>query len=245
MSQVTGDAHVYRFFIDGDGGAGARVVLGASDADHARVLRADDSSVRVEAVDGAGVVWSAELDASAGVLVLGAPIEVTREHPIIVYAGVRVGGRYDELVDGAVQAGATVVVPVVGPARDAGRIDQRHDRVQRIAIAAAKQAKRASVPLVLPALRFEALVDELPGIVVDPDAPHGLDDVVRSGEPGAPVRLLIGAADGFPRDLVAQLESAGWRRGRLGPTILRAELAAAVAVAIAAMHAPTAPPAGG
>jgi hypothetical protein len=44
---------------------------------------------------------------------------------------------------------------------------------------------------------------------------------------------------------VAELADAGWLRGRLGPTILRSELAAPVAVAIAAMHAPSGDPAAG
>jgi RsmE family RNA methyltransferase len=231
--------HVFRFFVDSSGGPGARVQLAAPDVEHLRVLRLE-AGAKVEVVDANRVSWVATVDdAAPGIVVLG-DIGVAVVEPVIeLFACVRVGGRYDDLVDAAVQAGATRVVPIVTCARDAERIGARHARVTRIAATAAKQAKRGSVPVVEQPVSVDELLVGPPGIVVAPDAPDLLDAVVGSLEAGSTVRLLVGAADGFPDGLVAQLVDAGWTRGRLGPTILRAELAAAVAVAIAAMHATT------
>jgi RsmE family RNA methyltransferase len=235
-----GDQHVFRFFVDVPGVPGARVQLTAPDVVHLRVLRLD-AGAPVEVVDARHVAWTATVDDPvSGAVTLGAIGVPVVEPPIELLAIVRVGGRYDDLVDAAVQAGATRIVPMVASARDAERIGARHARVARIAATAAKQAKRASVPVVeLPRL-LDSLVAGPGGIVVVPDAPDLLDVVVATAGAGSTLRLLVGAADGFPDGLVERLVDAGWTRGRLGPTILRAELAAAVAVAIAAMHA-TAP----
>ncbi len=237
---MSGDSrHVFRFFVDEVGGDGVTVELDEFDSRHARVLHGAHADGPVEVVDRDGVIWHGTFDGPTGRLVLGDRIGEVQEPTIVVFAFVTIGGRTDELVDAAVQAGATRIVPVIRSDRDRAKVDKRWDRLMRISTTAAKQAKRGSVPLVTTAVEPSALADWGSGIVVDPDAPQLLDEVVRRAEPGAPIRLLLGASDGFPDGLVEQLEAGGWQRGRLGPTILRAELAAGVAVAIASMHAPS------
>jgi 16S rRNA (uracil1498-N3)-methyltransferase len=237
---VTRVAHVFRFFVDEAGaGVGARVQLDSFDARHARVLHGARTDERVEVVDGAGALWLASFDGTSGAVVLDEHLgEVEREPRIELLAFVTVGGRTDELVDGAVQAGATRIVPVVASPRDAAKVDARAERLARIATSAAKQAKRAAVPHVEPAIDSDALRGLPAGIVVDPDATTTLDEVVGRDPSSGAVRLLVGASDGFPAGLVEDLcAAAGWQRARLGPAILRSELAAAVAVAVAAMRA--------
>lgn len=230
---------MFRFFVDEVGSEGATVELDEFDARHARVLHGAHADDPVEVVDRDGVLWHGTFEGPTGRLVLGERIGSIQEPAIVVFAFVTVGGRTDELVDAAVQAGATRIVPVIRSDRDRAKVDARWERLMRISTTAAKQAKRGSVPLVTTAIEPRTLATQGRGIVVDPDAPRLLDEVVRSSEPGVPIRLLVGASDGFPDGLVAELEAAGWQRGRLGPTILRAELAAGVAVAITSMHAPT------
>lgn len=237
---MSGDArHLFRFFVDDACSEGASVELDDFDARHARVLHGAHADGPVEVVDRDGVIWHGTFDGPTGRLVIGDRIGEVQEPTIVVFAFVTVGGRTDELVDAAVQAGATRIVPVIRNGRDRAKVDRRWDRLMRISTTAAKQAKRGSIPLVTTAVEAGTLVEMPGGIIVDPDAPRLLDEVVRDGASGAPIRLLVGAADGFPDGLVEELEAAGWQRGRLGPTTLRAELAAGVAVAIAAMHAPS------
>lgn len=243
MSDVSGsgDRHVFRFFVDVVGERGMVAQLAEGDARHARVLHGARAGTPIEVVTDGGTIWRARFDGASGRVELLESTGVVREPGIELLALVTVGGRTDELVDGAVQAGATWVVPVARSHREHAKVAARADRLGRIALAAAKQAKRAALPVVAAPL----LVDELggsgePGVVVDPAAPDPLDAVLDATwtDPDRPIRLLVGGADGFPPQLVEELVGAGWRRARLGPTILRAELAAAVAVAIATMHAP-------
>lgn len=225
--------HHFRFFVEGSGGPGARLPLAKADAHHAKVLRLGEDDT-VEVVDPSGAAWIARV--TEGVAEVIAPLPGGTEPPRIeVVAGALVGGRFDELVDAAVQAGASLVVPFAPVRRDFDRLAARQARLQRIARAAAKQSKRTIVPDVGAPIDVDELRALEPGIVVDPGAPESLDDVVRAH--AGTLRLLVGPAEGLEPELVAELAGAGWERGRLGPTILRAELAAPVAVAIAAMHA--------
>jgi 16S rRNA (uracil1498-N3)-methyltransferase len=234
---ASGERHVFRFFVDVPGEPGMRVPLSDVDRRHGHVLRLADGD-RIEVVDASGVVWTAAWVDGAADLVVRRATGVDVEW-LELYAMALTGGAFDELVDASVQAGATSITPVAATRRDAERLTARRARLERIAQAAARQAKRTMVPHIDEPIS----PDDLPtgtGIVVDPTAPQPLDDVVRSlvGEGVTPMRLLVGGSDGLDAQLVMRLVEAGWRRGRLGPTILRSQLAAPVAVAIAAMLAP-------
>lgn len=235
---------MFRFFVDVEGSRGKTIELSAEDARHARVLHGARAGTPIEVVTACANLWRAEFDGASGRVTLIESRGLVREVGIALFASVTVGGRTDELVDAAVQAGATWVRPVVRSERDRSKVAARTERLNRIAHTAAKQAKRAAIPAVDPPLVTTEVVEAGaligPGFVIDPAADEPLDVVLDREwtDSDVPIVLLVGAADGFPDGLVDQLVAAGWMRARLGPTILRAELAAAVAVAIAAMHAP-------
>jgi 16S rRNA (uracil1498-N3)-methyltransferase len=231
------ERHVFRFFVDASGESGATLQLSDVDRRHAEVLRLM-SGDRIELVDGDGVVWSAAWRTDGMVELIDALPAGPELVTIELYACALTGNRFDELVDGAVQAGAAAITPIATNTRDAERLAARLDRLQRVAAAAARQAKRAIVPRIESPIAFDA-VPLGSGIIIDPSATDPLDDVVRShvDADDSPLCLLVGAADGLDPALVERLVGSGWRRARLGPTILRSELAAPVAVAIAAMMA--------
>ncbi|MCW2956822.1 MAG: methyltransferase, RsmE family [Thermoleophilia bacterium] len=242
MSDVSaGDSHVFRFFVDVVGAAGDVVPLDAADAAHARVLRMSVGDA-VEVADAAEVTWSARVHDASSVQLVKAVPAAARPAVIELIAGALVGGKFDELVDGAVQAGATRIVPLVASRRDHERLTSRRSRLERIARAAAKQAKRPLVPEIADPIDHAGLLALEPGVLLDAGAPTTLDVVLASRRAALPradaadVRLLVGPADGLPAELVAELLERGWEPARLGPSILRAELAAAVAVAIAALR---------
>lgn len=227
-----GDRHVFRFFVDARGDAGAVLPLSSVDRRHGEVLRLAPGDV-VELVDGDAVVWDAAWRAGGEVELVAQQSATATLAPIELYAGVLSGNRFDALVDGAVQAGAASITPVAASTREAQRLAARVERLQRVADAAARQAKRTFVPQVHAPIGG----DEIPGgggVVVDPSAPAPLDQVIASS---GPIRLLVGAADGIQPQVLERLVQSGWQHGRLGPTILRSELAAPVAVAIAVMAA--------
>ncbi|MCW2949194.1 MAG: rRNA ((1498)-N(3))-methyltransferase [Thermoleophilia bacterium] len=238
-----GDPHRFRFFTTNVGMAGTRVELSSADAAHLAVLRLATGD-SVEIVDAAAVVWEGAI-AAGGLVTLRAPlpIEAPRVLPRIdLIAGALVGGRFDELVDGAVQAGASSIVPFASRTKDAARLEQRHERLQRVALAAAKQAKRTDVPQIAAPIDREDVLARVPGIVLDAGAADTLETVLLAGRAAGDAvvsgwTVLVGPAEGLAPTFVAQLLDAGWRGARLGPTVLRSELAAAVSVAMISMHA--------
>lgn len=235
------DRHRFRFFVASTGHeAGSTVALDAADAAHADVIRlavGDD----VEIVDGAGDVWRARIDLAPGVVECVERLETVPERDIHLYAGAATGGTFDDLVDAAVQAGATRIIPVAWNRRERDRLTQRAERMARIALAAAKQSKRACIPPVEAPIDFETLiVNDALGIVLDASGSASLDVVVAAlaADRDDPIRLLVGPADGIDAADLDRLRAAGWTSAHLGPSILRAELAAPVAVAIAAICSP-------
>ena len=94
-------------------------------------------------------------------------------------------------------------------------------------IEAAEQSNRNSVPQILNPIKFSDL--DLSNIVfADERAAHGkeLDCMARNIK-----SILVGPEGGFSDNEFAALDAAGARGVSLGKTILRAELAAAIAVA--------------
>lgn len=227
-------AHRFRYFTDRELTMGVRVVLGPADAAHAKVVR-HRAGAEVELVDATGAVWCAVIADQAHVEVqqLIAPASV--EPGIELIAGMLTGQQWDTLLDGAVQAGVTRIVPCVQTAKDAARADARRARSHRIIDAAARQAKRRMVPELADAIDYATLC-KLPSGFICQEHAHdvpSLVDAARSVPAGEPVRLLVGPAAGLDDDLVAQLVGVGWQPVSLGPTVFRSELAAAVAVAMA------------
>lgn len=235
--------HVFRFFVSEVGRAGLVIELSDDDSHHGRVLHGAASGTQIEVVCSDGQVWSAAFEGLTGSVRLLEPLSSKLEPRIELLAFVSVGGKVDELVEGATQAGATKVTPVVHNPRDLPRITARVERLRRVARSAAKQSKRANVPIVDAPLLVEQVLalGSGTGIIVDLDAQQRLDVMVASTwiDAGLPLRLLVGGPSGFPAGVVAQLAAQGWGRARLGHTVMRSELAAAVAVAIAALNAPT------
>lgn len=225
-------AHTFRFFVSDVGSVGGRLSLDDDDVAHVRVLRGAPGAT-VEVVDAAGAVWRAALHDGAFVTLLELAPARARLPEVVLYAGMLSGQRWDQLVDGAVQAGASRIVPVVASAREGTKASARIERSARVSRAAAKQAKRLHVPEVGAPVTYEHLHALEPGVVLTTDAARALNDFssVPRGEREAAVPLLIGGAEGLDADLVANLEGAGWQRAGLGDTVLRSELAAAIGVA--------------
>jgi 16S rRNA (uracil1498-N3)-methyltransferase len=113
-------------------------------------------------------------------------------------------------------------------------------RWRSTALAAAKQARRSWLPEVTEvastaevAARVRAIVSEGQGlaVVLDPDAPQPLPAV--AGAPGlADIVLLVGPEGGISPAEAGVFAAAGAVGGRLGPTVLRASSAGAIAAAL-------------
>jgi 16S rRNA (uracil1498-N3)-methyltransferase len=151
--------------------------------------------------------------------------------PTLVFAPIR-RNRLEWLVEKAVELGVAGLVPVI--TRRTVAKPEKVDRLQAIAVEAAEQCERLTVPTVAAPRPLEGWLAER-----DPAAPCLLADERGEGmglaaawrlHPGA--EILIGPEGGFAPEETKHLRAApGIVPVSLGPRILRAETAALYALA--------------
>jgi 16S rRNA (uracil1498-N3)-methyltransferase len=219
--------------------AAGRVRLSEEEGRHlVRVLRAATGDV-VRLFDGAGretecVVVETSRD-GAVVEVRGDVAAPRPARVVVLVTAVPRGERMEWLVEKAVEAGVSVVVPLAAHRsvrKEAGPTARR--RWDRAAVEAAKQCGRADVPdIAEPTTLADAVARTSAALrlVATPGETTRVTDLVTSD---APVALFVGPEGGFEPDEAAELARAGAKPFGLGPTVLRVETAAVVAVHLAA-----------
>jgi 16S rRNA (uracil1498-N3)-methyltransferase len=153
---------------------------------------------------------------------------------VVVQALVK-GERGELAVELATEAGADSIIPwrasrCVVKWEDGPRGEKALARWQNTAREAAKQARRPWVPQVAePATTKEvvALVSGATGLVLDAS---GVRLAEVSLPVGGPIVLVVGPEGGISDEEIATFAAAGAQAVRLGPSVLRASTAAAVAL---------------
>lgn len=184
-----------------------------------RVMRTTDCLVF-----GNGNEYNAVLSDDGRVLTVGA--QTAHPDPSnnirLMFAPIK---RTDDLLNMATQMGVAEFLPVITARTNANHINW--ERMQKIVIEAAEQSNRNSAPKILNPIKFSEL--DLSDIVfADERAAYGKE--LPSGA-GDVTSILIGPEGGFSEDEFNALDAAGARGISLGKTILRAELAASIAIA--------------
>lgn len=132
--------------------------------------------------------------------------------------------RIDDLLNMATQMGVAAFQPVITERTVANHVNWT--RMQKIITESAEQSNRNSVPTILPVKKFSDT--DLSNVVfADERAAYGANLPITAH--GAK-RVLVGPEGGFSDSEFAALDSAGAVGISLGKTILRAELAAAIAI---------------
>lgn len=133
--------------------------------------------------------------------------------------------KTDDLLNMVTQMGVAVIQPVITARTVAGHINW--ERMKKIIVEASEQSGRNSVPQLLSPIKFDDL--DLSDIVVaDERAAHGAE--VKDTEYLCN-KILIGPEGGFSPEEFEKIDNSGAIKISLGKTILRAEVAAVVAVA--------------
>ncbi|TVQ41434.1 MAG: 16S rRNA (uracil(1498)-N(3))-methyltransferase [Geminicoccaceae bacterium] len=228
-----------RLFVETPLAAGVACALASPQAHYlVKVMRCRTGD-RVRVFDGRSGEWSAVVDvAKREVRVLVDRLEraqVKARGPVLALAPIR-RARFEWAVEKATELGMRVLQPVLTERSTDERI--KKERLQAIAIEAAEQSERLTVPVIAPPLPLaawlaaRALAVPLYVALERSAAPSLLDAVAAEG----PGDLLIGPEGGFgPLDRTHIAHAKAGVAVRLGPTILRAETAAVAGLAVMAM----------
>lgn len=227
-----------RFFAP-DGPREGRITLRGREARHLAVVLRLRPGETVIAVDGAGHEHVVRLTTVGPEIAEG---EVLESRPgaaaavdITLVQGVPKGAKMDDIIRVGTELGVRRFIPTLTK-RTVGEGRGRVERWRRIAVEAAKQSRRSSIPEVLAPLPFDQALDRVADadlilLLWEGEGTRLVGDVLSSAAPRR-VALLVGPEGGFEK---AEVEEAG-RRGAtsvgLGPLILRTESAGMAAVAM-------------
>lgn len=153
--------------------------------------------------------------------------------PITLAQAVLKGEKMDDVVRDAVMLGVTAIQPLITKRTEltvaALLRGARLDRWRRIALASAKQCKRAVVPEIRTPLSLEHHLDEprpsLSMMLVEPDAHAEVEDlnVLKNDPPPTDAIVWIGPEGGWDDREWMAARDRGIRLMSLGPRTLRAD----------------------
>lgn len=161
------------------------------------------------------------------------------EHPLVVVQAFGKGSRVDQVIRDATALDATeiwVVATQHSAVANAIEMRGRLERWRKISLESARQCGRGNIPRIEGVVPLDAVLLELSAIqctrcVLAPTASVALWDALEPANAGS-VALLIGPEGGLSeREREFSIDQ-GFREVRLGPRVLRTEVATVVALSI-------------
>ncbi len=223
---------------------GSAALLHAQANHLARVLRAEPG-MRCEVVVGARV-WSAvvaRVSDERVEFVLEEELSAEAALPLTLLLAVFKFDRLEWAIEKATELGVERIAPVIARRTEkhlAQASTARVERWRRIAQEAAKQSRRADVPVVSdPRALKEALADALLNgdvklLLAEKERVVLLGDALGSLAAQARIALAIGPEGGWTPEEETLFAQSGWTAVSVGPRILRAETAAIAGTAVVA-----------
>ena len=237
----------HRFYAPNASRIGQTVTLPPGEAHQLRHVLRLRRDATVHAFDGRGHEFAARVRAidRGGVSIhTVAAVEPAREPAVDLELALAIlkGRTAGAVVRDATMLGARAIQPLTTARSHGGAaatgLDRAVGRWQAIAVASAKQCRRAVVPAVAPPLSFVQLVARgaqgLGIMLVEPAiaAPHASIRSVAAQPPPARATIAVGPEGGWTDTEVEAAAGAGFRLLTLGSRTLRADAAPAAALAI-------------
>jgi 16S rRNA (uracil1498-N3)-methyltransferase len=227
-----------RFFSDSRLEPGARVGLGEAQAHQLRSVLRLEPGASIALFNARDGEWRAELTQlgkRGGEAAVAERLRAPAAEPDLwlLFAPIK-GPRLDWIVEKATELGASMILPVLTRRTVVSRVNV--ERLRAHAIEAAEQCERLSVPPVVEARALEDVMSSWPAdrtlyVAAERRDALPLAQAIRREQPSA--AILIGPEGGFePVELDRILQLGFAVPVGLGPRILRAETAAAAALAI-------------
>jgi 16S rRNA (uracil1498-N3)-methyltransferase len=145
--------------------------------------------------------------------------------------------RLEWVIEKCVELGASRILPVVAQRTEvhlAKAAEKRVERWQRIALQAAEQSRRTSVPKISEPQTLQAAITAASGtriVLAESEKQTMLKDVMQTNGAGE-ITLAFGPEGGWTESELKLFHGAGWIAASLGNMILRAETAVIAATAI-------------
>ena len=221
--------------------------LRGAQAEHlARVLRATPGT-EADIVAG-GSVYRATIASVSNeevVFTLVEPIAAESALPITLVLAVFKFDRMEWAIEKATELGVAAIVPVICRRTEkhlAQAADKRAERWRRIVQEAAKQSRRADLPILEDPIALPAYLQKPSQahriLLAENERDTSLRTCIESASASTQsdqpqIELAIGPEGGWTSDEIALFTQHNWQSASLGPRILRAETAAIAALAIA------------
>lgn len=167
-----------------------------------------------------------------------------RELPakMVLFQGYPKGDKMEQIVQKAVELGAAEIVPVMMK-RCVVKLDEKKaakkiERLNGVALSAAKQSKRGRIPEVKPAMNVEQAIQyaqSLDSIIVPYESAEGMEyskKVIDEFTDGRSIGIFIGPEGGFEPSEIEKIEAVGGKVISLGHRILRTETAGMVVLSL-------------
>ncbi len=230
---------IRRLFVRELAKLGGVVTLDEATARHARVLRLRPGDP-VRLFDGTGQqadgrILSVEQDAVACEHGLPEP-RPERGPRVVLVQALPKGPKLESIVRMAVEIGAAEIHLAVS-GRAVARPDERRgarrtERLERIAVEAARQSRRSVVPPVVPPAELLEAAARAPEDAWRVVLWEGATEPLAAPRGTTAAWVVVGPEGGLAPAEVDALAEMGFSAARLGPTILRVETAAPVGLAL-------------
>lgn len=189
------------------------------------------------------------------------PARILCQRSITLLQAMSKGDKMDAVVRDATELGLTCFIPVIAERSvsrpsDTEAAQIRRDRLERIAVQAARQSGRGDIPRIHAPMPLEqALLQIAPvstiankaqsiaplAFCLDPHASKPLREGLLTLSHTTPIVLAVGPEGGFSESELLQFERAGFERARLGSLILRTETVCAAVLGALLVLSPSAP----
>jgi 16S rRNA (uracil1498-N3)-methyltransferase len=220
--------------------AGTAELLGDEAVHLTRVLRVE-AGQQFEVSDNRAA-WLAEVSEARGQRVVfrmlepldtpAAPVRIT------LIAAIAKFERFEWLVEKATELSVERILPMNAARTEKGLFEASHKRAERwrrIARESSQQARRLSLPEILPAASFKDCLREAADyryFLEEAGAPPLLRALPERRTAADHVAILLGPEGGWTDEERRMASTAGWLPVSLGPLVLRCETAAAAALAV-------------
>ncbi|MBK1850452.1 MULTISPECIES: 16S rRNA (uracil(1498)-N(3))-methyltransferase [unclassified Marinobacter] len=230
-----------RIYTDSPLSEGHHADLDENAAQHVgRVLRMQ-SGQELKLFNGDGQDYSATITEAGKKRVqvlVGPPQANPTESPLQITLGQTLskGDRMDYAVQKAVEMGVSRIVPLTTERCEVklkgDREDKRLRHWQSVAISAAEQCGRATVPEILPVMTVEQWLEYSRTCDLRLVLHHRTEKSLKSMNRPGTIALMIGPEGGLTADEIALAEKEGFLPMAMGPRVLRTETAPVAAIAL-------------